>query len=122
MDYDKFILHIKDRVKNSSLDISNVSIMKLLKNNDVELDALIITNSNNSISPAIYLDVYYEKYKNGMNLNEITTQILSTYYMYKDPFSITKESLDDFNLIKDKIVYKIINYEKNKNQLKNYST
>lgn len=94
----------------------DVDIYHVIKNNSLELDSLTIRNKNSRISPNIYMNDYYEKYKYGESVENIASEILQVYEdsNEEDGFNINFT----FDEMKSKIVYRIINYGKNRKLLK----
>ena len=62
MNYNDFIETIRIRALKAAGDEGEVIINRVVKNNDTELDGLIIKEKDYSISPSIYLNYYYDQY------------------------------------------------------------
>ena len=65
MNYEEFIACIRDYMAEAVGNDKTVTINKVLKNNDVELDALTISSNETNVAPTIYLNSYYKEYENG---------------------------------------------------------
>ena len=97
-----------------------ISINHVFKNNGVELDGVVICKKNSKIAPNIYLNGYYEMYKDGMSMPNIIEDIIDIYHK-----SSNSEFIDDLEIdfkyenIKDRIVFKVVNFKNNKEMLKN---
>lgn len=89
-----------------------------LKNNGKEKVGLIIEEVGVKISPVIYLEEYYDSYLKGDSIRQLTDTILEFYY------SLRRENVEDYKFvfdydrIKEKILFKLINTEKNEAFLK----
>ena len=120
MEYNAFLAMLQEKLK-SYLDKvgfeGKTRIRKVLKNNGVELDALIVVREDTSASPTIYLNCYYEQYMVGRNVEDIIKEIYSMFSRKLEDIDFSIEEFTDFNKIKDRIVYKVINTEKNKRLL-----
>lgn len=118
MDYNQFLEEIRATVqKNLGYDYE-IRIQKITKNNGVILDGLIIGRVNSSVAPTIYLNSYYMYFTHGMSLQEILDVII---HQYKESAGVTfgdMEELLDFKNLKDKVVFKLIQREKNQELLK----
>lgn len=57
MNYNDFIETIRIRALKAAGDEGEVIINRVVKNNDTELDGLIIKEKDYSISPSIYLNI-----------------------------------------------------------------
>lgn len=90
------------------------------KNNGVILHGITICNANEhtTIAPAIYLDEYYQEYSAGKrSLKDIAAAILALNkeLMAETPFDV--DTFSDFTKVRDGIMYKLINFEKNQELL-----
>lgn len=87
------------------------------------LDALVICKENNPIGVTMYLNDSFKKYSLGRaDVKEIAEDLLSTYSFESMEASLSMFDLDflqDKNSILDKIVYKVINRDKNQTLLSN---
>ena len=89
----------------------------MTRNNQITNHGLLFKKANRNIAPRIYLDAYYQEYLDGTPLNEIVTDICSLYRKIKDVPSVDVNRLFSFDNIKDKIVYRLVNYKKNEERL-----
>ena len=96
---------------------SKIEYKEVLKNNGIRLDGLVVRFSNKSISPTVYVNDYYDRYVGGEDIDDIADHIewLIKNNSIEDDFN--PESLILFENIKDRIVYKLVNYEKNEELL-----
>lgn len=118
MTYQKFEKEIVDAI-NKNLPRGHQTLIKPVdKNNGVVLHGLIINNGLCNISPTIYLDYYYDEYKKGFSIDSLSKQIITQYQKFalEEDFDITV--FTDYKKCKPNISYKLINYEKNKELLK----
>lgn len=96
-----------------------VTINKITKNNGTILSGLTIRQGDLNVSPTIYLNEYYEGYKNGQyTLSTIVNHIIETYKKNKADKSIDMKFFLDFDSVRPFIVHKLINTEQNKEFLK----
>lgn len=100
-------------------EVERVEIYPVKKNNGVEKTALLIKEEGSSISPTIYLEPYYEDYCNGVSVEKICCQIAS---LHREALSEVKDQLTIHNIDKEysseNFFIKVINYQKNKELLK----
>ncbi|MDO5156103.1 MAG: DUF5688 family protein [Eubacteriales bacterium] len=126
MNYNEFLNYIKDNIlevlknqkDNEDSAEYEVSLHKISKNNGIVLDGLSIRKKGEYISPNIYLNSYYEGYQMGKPISVIMEEIVYRYEQIGEEATIKVEDLTDFNAIKDKIVLRLVNYEKNQEVLK----
>lgn len=113
MEMKKFVEEMKLRLEKKIGVVKEIHIQNVLKNNSVELTALIIKEQGNGLAPTIYLDEFYSRYKNGVDLNELVEEILETYENSKMNTMVNLEFIHKWELVKDSIVYKLVNTERN---------
>lgn len=117
MTYQEFKKNIIQTISAKLGSTYRVALQDIIKNNDTHLDGLTILSENSNISPTIYLNYYYEQYLTGKSLSSIYGEILRSYYQ-----NVPKENIDitfftDFEKVKERIIFKLVNYERNKELL-----
>lgn len=95
-----------------------VAVNEVVKNNGLTLHGLTILSEGTNISPTIYLENYVGIYENGKSVEEITDEIVRCLEENRVTDGFDIESFLDFEKVKRNIVYKIINYEANRELLK----
>ena len=118
MDYSIFRECILEALTERFGDDCKIEYKEVLKNNGIRLDGLLVRFNNKSISPTVYVNDYYDRYVAGEEIDEIADHIvwLIKNNSLEDDFD--PESLILFENIKERIVYKLVNYEKNEDLLK----
>lgn len=112
-DYHLFVGRIAHEVGKAMGEGYHVEISKVSKNNSVELDSLVVFKGDINIAPHIYLMPYYESYLSGTRLEELVERLCSMYRHCSIPM-LGDNLFHDFELIKSYVVYRLVNYEKNK--------
>lgn len=91
---------------------------------DVQRLMLLLHNLVYKNVPCVALEVYqgelliyYNNYKNGRPMVEILAEVERAYNIYKAEHDFDVSSITDFNHVQDKICYKLINRDKNKELL-----
>lgn len=81
MDYKKFIDEVEDNLQNylDREDVESVIVKKENKENGISKMGVIVRVYNENMAPCIYLEDYYERYKNGMEMEEVLNLISSDY-------------------------------------------
>lgn len=113
MEYKEFVEYIKMNAGYIAGEGGNITINHVIKNNGCEMDGLVIMEKGKDIAPTIYLDSFYELYTNGENIKNIIRQIEVIYEQNKNNVTFDVNILKHFDTIKDKIVYKVVNYISN---------
>lgn len=88
---------------------------------NLSLDGLTIRKRNESVAPTIYLNSYFSQYNAGRTMEDIVNDIIRVYENNQsetimDVFKT--EDFYDFDKMKDRIVLKVINTERNLELLK----
>lgn len=112
--YEEFIEYVKTRLTSYFEPEASIIIHRVLKNNNTELDGLSVLKKNQNISPTLYLNDYYEDYLCGTPLEELIEEL---YHSFLHPYTEFQFSISDFkkfDLMKEKVVYRLINYAQNK--------
>lgn len=117
MEYKEFVEYIKMNAGYIAGEGGNITINRVIKNNGCEMDGLVIMEKGKDIAPTIYLDSFYELYTNGENIKNIIRQIEVIYEQNKNNVTFDVNILKHFDTIKDKIVYKVVNYRSNEKLL-----
>ena len=117
MEYKEFVEYIKMNAGYIAGEGGNITINHVIKNNVCEMDGLVIMEKGKDIAPTIYLDIFYELYTNGENIKNIIRQIEVIYEQNKNNVTFDVNILKHFDTIKDKIVYKVVNYRSNEKLL-----
>lgn len=94
-----------------------VSIREVPKNNGVKLMGLCIMEKDSEICPNIYLEEFYEAYLSGREISAIIEDLYRFYKKFAVKGSLNFDLLFDYNRVKKRIFLKMINYEKNREQL-----
>lgn len=120
MDYEKFkeavIEHVQEYLPDTYAD-AEISIHSVIKNNSVRLDGLMIKIPDSNIAPNIYLNHYYDQYKNGKDFDEILNEIASVRtHSCDNPFPEVG-NLTCLEQIRDRIQAKLVNRSKNEEYL-----
>lgn len=118
--YEMFKEEIKERVfhiLSQTGEVERIELDSVLKNNNQNLDVLRIFCNGSHITPNIYLNDYFRDYQDGETLDDIAQQIVFTYQKNKD-INFEIPNFSDFSCLKNSIFPKIINYEQNKEFLK----
>ncbi len=95
-----------------------VEINDVTKNNGIHLTGLSIKTVGSNISPTVYMEQFYKDYQAGKyTISEVAAEVAKIYEENKNNCSFDVSSITDLDLVKDKICYKVINAERNKELL-----
>lgn len=93
-----------------------IEIHNIIKNNSLELEGMVIVDGEKNISPNFYLQFYYKDYLNGTDIVDIAKEMEEKYNKMQDG-EFEGFSMDISNCM-DKIVCRLVSYEKNSQLLK----
>lgn len=94
-----------------------VRVQEANKNNGVKLYGIAVVEPELNVTPTIYLEQYFEHYKSGHTLEEIAECIYNFYMENKLQHSIDMSWFRDWESVRNRVAFKLINYEKNKELL-----
>lgn len=99
---------------------AEVRIERRVKNNDTVHEGITIHKQDEAISPMIYLEGYFEEYKNGANLDELMDQMTTQYLHHQlESRDMNVSGIMDYDSIKDKITCRLVSFENNQERLAN---
>lgn len=119
MNYQQFVILVKDKVALALGEGMSLQIHTTLKNNGVERIGLTIIDKRINVSPTIYLEEYYKQFENGFEIDDIVENLLDVYHEVKFEHTWNVHAVKDYETMRSKIVYKLIHAKKNENLLKN---
>ncbi|KMZ55381.1 hypothetical protein HMPREF0980_00482 [Dorea sp. D27] len=117
MTYDQFVQAVERKVNEETDDDIAVCIHTAVKNNGRERKGIRLTKRGINISPAIYLEEYYEQFRSGGSVEDAAKDILRLYDEVRFSRSWEKDTISDYVKVKEKIVYHLVNKEKNETML-----
>ena len=117
MNYQEFLSEIQNNLRAQIAPEVQLIIQSMPRNNGVSYDGLILLSPGCNISPTIYLTPYYHRYLDGVNMEDICTDILMTYrnHLPQENFDTTR--FTSFEKVRSRLVMRLVNYERNRNQL-----
>lgn len=116
MNIDDFLNQMKEELEKKMPDVQ-IKIQKVRKNNGVLYYGLIIQKPEHNIAPTLYLNHFYELYQKGMGMDEVLQAVLVAYEGGEVKKSIDMEFFCRFEQVKERIAYRVINAERNKELL-----
>lgn len=118
MDYEKFKLSAKSALREYFGEKVSVSLQQITKNNNTQLDGLMIEDGSVNITPTIFLNYHYEDYLAGKPFSSVLDDIIASYRENLPSQSMDLSFFTDYQKVKHQIIYKVINYAQNEEQLK----
>ncbi len=118
MNFSEFEAKLKDTLQEMVGSEVSVQPTTQIKNNNTVYHSLIFMNQYDTLSPVIHLNNCYQDLQNGKSFNQIASDIYSLYQKSKNIPPLNVDVLFSLEQIKDKIVYRLVNYKRNETQLK----
>ena len=117
MVYEEFIEEVLQQVNVLMKGEYSVSKRIIEKNNNNQRTALLIRKKDDHIVPTIYLEEFFTQYKNGDDIKSISQDIIALYQKACDLRPEPIAQFLEFEEMREKIYYRIVNYKKNQKQL-----
>ena len=115
--FERFMKLVVARLENRFHGEKELRVQSIAKNNGIMRTGLAAIKSSGTSSPVIYLEDYFERYEEGISMEMIVNEIYDMFNTFeKADFPVDK--LGDFKSLKDKVFYKLVNYERNREVLK----
>lgn len=95
----------------------DIQVTEIEKNNHVIKPAIMAGKHGEYSNIVVYMQEYYEEYKNGISIEQIIYSIGA--FIQGNQIEIDIEEIKDFDKIKDRLFFRLINYKANKAALGN---
>lgn len=95
-----------------------VQLREVVKNNGVVLHGISILETDINVSPTIYVEHFFEEFERDGRLEVIAEHIWEIYQRDRLPASFDITWFKSFENVRDKVAYKLVNFERNKELLK----
>jgi len=97
-------------------ELNKIHVEEVCKNNGIICTSLVVSLRNENMSPSIYMDCFYELYRQGTSIENIINKIVYEYENARKEMSNSDIVLPNKDNVKDKIFMRLVNYERNKTQ------
>lgn len=118
MDMKEFAIGVQESVAGILGDEAVVTLRSVRKNNGVILQGLVIEGREKNVSPTIYLDGFYDLLQAGTPMEELAERLVQIYENDSPGASIDMGFYSDFDKVKDRVVYRLVNAGRNEELLK----
>ena len=122
MNYNEFIETVKKNLSEKLNSSYEIVIKKVVKNNDVYRYGISAFSKakgeDRKVSRIIYLEDFYEEYRceQNQNLEDIVNELCLILTDFALP-EFNEADYTDINKVKDRIIFELVNYEKNEKRL-----
>ncbi len=116
-EFEVFISKMEGAVKAYYGESHDVAVKEVVKLNGLILHGLTILKTGRNICPTIYLEDYYERYRDGYSFSEVFKMIIETYEKHNATEFASLDYFTDYSAVADNLYIKMINAKLNKNLL-----
>lgn len=97
---------------------TQIECLPLQKNNGIVYDSICIREPGANCAPAIRIEPYYTQFSNGAEFDVILKAVIEDYEKSKMNMTFDTTNLYNYEWIKERIGFKLVNFEKNEEMLK----
>jgi hypothetical protein len=117
MEYQEFLCAVEGQLNKKLKEGVKAKVYTAQKNNGREKKGILFETKELSASPAIYLEGLFYRFQKGEQLGGLVQEILDFYGSIegKEPWGY--HQLQEYDVIKDRVVFRLIHTEKNKRML-----
>lgn len=117
MNFEEFCKEMMGTITERAEEGATVKLHEVPKNNGIILHGLSLAGKTENISATVYLDPLYQEYLDGVSLSKIADRIEETFARNRVKAATDLSFFTSFEKAKDKILFKLINFEKNREML-----
>jgi len=125
MNYNEYIETIRREIQIKMGEEFSITISQVKKNNGIMLKGISINDKNNNLSPVFYLNDQYQvdivssdqNANREVRIRETVGDIIRLYYDHCVSANLDLGLFKSYAKIKNKILFRLINFEKNKELL-----
>ncbi len=118
MSYEQFIERMEEKLRGSLDGGRSLYVRQVTKNNGMKRKGFVFCEPGVNVSPTIYLEEYYERYKRGCPFEQVADQILSLYTHVRMQHSWEGEFVTKYVNVRPRLIYQLINRKKNRELLR----
>ena len=122
LSFSEFVDYRRENIRIGWWEDRELEIRRVRKNNGLELTALLFPREDIPATPTFYLEHFYETYlENGGGDPSSMISIVRNHYERAEDSMIPMDvdKLFDYEKMRDSIIYRLVNYEKNAEMLQN---
>ena len=118
MTKEEFANEMRDRIEKEMGEGYEVSVLKVAKNNGVEMTGICVKNEETNISPTLYVDQFYEDLQHGREMDELLDKAAFSIKTGMPGKNFDVDFFRDYDRVKDKICYRLVNADENAEMLR----
>lgn len=118
MDYQEFLEEVRNEAERRLGKGCRAAVHQVIKNNAVCMEGLVVVEEERNISPTIYLEPFYEKFRQGESFEGLMQEILQVYKESRLEEDLDISFFTDYEQARELLFCKLINYRANEELLK----
>lgn len=117
LEYQEFISAVRDRFLEKLGREAVVRVGTVEKINGIILDSVSVMENGVNISPALYMNSFYEEYEDGESFDAVFERIWDIYRRYRKSSCADVSFLYDYSKVRGRIIRRVVCTEKNSHLL-----
>ncbi len=111
--YETFLQTVTQQMQQRLGSHYQLEIRSVPKNNGLVMDGLSFFTGGSRVSPTIYLNPFYQKYRSGIPMEQILAEITGLYARSGLPLAFDPAQLEQPSFVRPRIAYKLIHAASN---------
>ncbi|MFT3984825.1 MAG: DUF5688 family protein [Lachnospiraceae bacterium] len=117
MDYQEFLEEVRSEAERQLGKSCRAAIHRVVKNNAVSMEGLVVAEEERNVSPTIYLEPFYEKFMQGEPFDALMEEILKVYRESRLEEDVDISFFTDYEQARELLFCKLVNYRSNEKLL-----
>ncbi|CUX20492.1 DUF5688 family protein [Clostridium sp. C105KSO13] len=117
MEYQDFLCAVEEQLNSKLKEGVKAKVYTAQKNNGREKKGILFESKELRASPAVYLEGLFHRFEKGERLDVLVQEILAFYESIEGRESWDYHYFQEYDKIKDKVVFKLIHTKKNERML-----
>lgn len=117
MNYTEFVSRLQRKLQESLGDSVNIEFRQIIKNNEVSKDSFLISEKGRAVSPAVYLEEYYQACQCGLTIQEAAERIKLFYQKQCTREIANAERFLDEHYMRASVLCRLVNRSRNQKLL-----
>ena len=113
MEYQEFLCAIEEKLNKELKGGARASIYTAPKNNSSVKQGILIEEKGADMAPAIYLEDFYERVKEGEEIQVVVREIVEFYASVKEEVPWNCDILRAYETVRNHVIFRLVNTDKN---------
>ena len=113
--FQEFCDCVREYVQGTLGEEYSVTMKSVRKNNNIEMEGMLIRHKDSPVAPTVYLNPYYEQYAEGRTIAHIADEVAEVYRNNSTPWKETPDF--DFASVRENIMFRMVNRGMNREEL-----